>query len=268
VGHVEGTGARGYPDLVASPAPYERFSGLDYEAFRQMAGDSTLSSHERSGFPDSLREGAEAAILADIELKLPVLRQGRGGTVVDIGCGANPLTAAIIERCRERQHELTLVDSLEVLAHHREGDGVRLRPGRFPGTPPLLADAAGRCDAVIAYSVLQLEFADSSIHAFVDAALTLLAPGGRLLVADLPNASMRRRFLASEAGRAYHREYTGRHDDPAVVWPRLPLGEIDDGVLYGLLARIRDAGFHAWLMPQATGLPMANRREDLLCARP
>ena len=98
VGHVEVNRSSGYPGFVASPAPYERFSGLDYEAFRQLAGDSTLSSHERSGFPDSMREGAETAILADIEQKLPALREGRGSSVVDIGCGANPLTGAIIGR--------------------------------------------------------------------------------------------------------------------------------------------------------------------------
>lgn len=233
-----------------------------------MAKDSTLSTHERSGFPDSMREGAESAILDDIEQKVPALRNGSGLKVVDIGCGANPLTDGMIERCRERKHRLTLVDSPEVLAHHRQTPGVTLRSGRFPGTPCLLADAIGTCDVVIAYSVLQLEFAGTGVHAFVDAALTLLAPGGRLLLGDLPNASMRRRFLHSEAGRAYHREYTGRDDEPPVVWPRLPVGELDDGVLYGLLARVRDGGFHAWLMPQSADLPMANRREDLLCARP
>jgi len=35
-------------------------------------------------------------------------------------------------------------------------------------------------------------------HAFVNVALIRLVPGGRLL-GDPPNASMRRRFLASEA---------------------------------------------------------------------
>jgi SAM-dependent methyltransferase len=258
----------GYPGFGAAPTPFERFSGLDYEAFRRMADDSTLSRHERSGFPDALREGAETAILEDIEQKIPAFRDRRGISVIDIGCGANPLTDGMIERCRARAHQLTLVDSPEVLAHQRETPGVKLRAGRFPGMPLLLADLAGTCDAVVAYSVLQLEFFDSSIHAFVDAALTLLAPGGRLLLADLPNASMRRRFLHSDAGRAYHREYMGSDDGPPVEWPRLPAGELDDGVLYGLLARARDAGFHAWLMPQAAGLPMANRREDLLCARP
>jgi hypothetical protein len=116
--------------------------------------------------------------------------------------------------------------------------------------------------------VLQIAFAEASVHAFVDAALTLLAPGGRLLLADLPNASMRRRFLASEAGRAFHREYVGDGSDPPVAWPQLPAGELDDGILFGLMARARDAGYHAWLVPQTAGLPMANRREDLLCERP
>jgi hypothetical protein len=79
---------------------------------------------------------------------------------------------------------------------------------------------------------------------------------------------MRRRFLASETGRRFHRQYTGRTDDPPVSWPMQPGRELDDGVLVGLLLRARDAGFHAWLVPQADGLPMGNRREDLLCERP
>lgn len=257
-----------YPGAVAHPTPFERFADLDFEKYRRMAEDESLSAHERSGFPDALREGAEQAILADIEAKLPVLREREALTVVDIGCGANPLADAIIQRCRQRRHRLTLVDSAEVLAHHRDEPAVHLVPGRFPDATRLLTDLAGSCNAVIAYSVLQCAFTDGSVHGFVDSALTLLAPGGRLLLGDLPNASMRRRFLHSEAGRAFHRGYTGRDDEPAVRWPALPTGEIDDGVLLGLIARARASGFHAWLVPQAEGLPMANRREDLVCERP
>jgi hypothetical protein len=247
--------------------PHERFAGLTYETFRQMANDPSLSSHERSGFPDAYRAGAEAAILADVEAKLPHLMQ-RGSTVVDIGCGAGPLAQELRERCAAREQELALVDSAEVLAHHPDGPGVWKVVGRFPEVPDLLDRCAGRCHAVLAYSVLQYAFVDTSVFAFVDAALTLLAPGGRLLLGDLPNASMRRRFLASEAGRAHHRQYSGRDEDPPVRWPQLPLGELDDAATVALVARARDAGFHGWIVPQAAGLPMANRREDLLYERP
>jgi Methyltransferase domain len=252
---------------MSSLPPYERFGKLDYEDFQRMAADPSLSPHERSGFPDGVREGAETAILADIVAKLPALSR-RDATVVDIGCGANPLTDALLELCGTLGHQLTLVDSPEVLVHHRENETTSLAAGRFPDMPELLEKLHARCDAVIAYSVLQYTFLEGGVHAFVDAAVGLLAPGGRLLLGDVPNASMRRRFLASEAGRAHHRAYTGRDEDPPLQWPNLPIGEIDDAVIFGLLGRARDAGYHAWLVPQEPRLPMANRREDLICERP
>jgi SAM-dependent methyltransferase len=249
------------------PLPHERFSGLDYDAFRRMADDPSLSPHERSGFPDAYREGAEEAILADVEAKLPALT-GSGATVADLGCGSGPLAQELRRRCSERGHELILVDSPEVLAHHEDGPGVVKVPGRFPESLDQMSARAGGCEAILSYSVLQYAFAEADAFAFVDAALTLLAPGGRLLVGDVPNASMRRRFLTGPTGKAHHREYTGRDEDPSVEWPVLPVGEIDDAVVLGLLSRARDAGFHAWAVPQAPGLPMANRREDLLFERP
>jgi SAM-dependent methyltransferase len=232
-----------------------------------MAEDPTLSPHERSGFPDAYREGMYAAILADIERKLPALA-GAKATVVDIGCGAGPLATALRDLCAERGHELVLVDSPEVLAHHDERSAMHKLAGRFPDIPELLDGWAGRCDAVLAYSVLQYSFLDASVFALLDAALRLLRPGGRALLGDLPNASMRQRFLASEAGREHHRAYTGSDEDPHVPWPALPDGEPDDAVALALIARARHAGFHAWLVPQAPELPMANRREDLLFAKP
>jgi SAM-dependent methyltransferase len=252
---------------VSASSSHEQFRDLDFDAFQRMADDTSLSPHERSGFPDELRDGAESVILADIVAKLPALAENRA-TVIDIGCGANPLTDLLIDLCERSEHRLTLVDGPEVLSHHRASPTVSLVAGRFPDTPSVLADLEGRCDAVIAYSVLQYAFTDMGVHDFVDPALKLLAPGGRLLLGDVPNASMRRRFLASDTGREHHRTYVGRDEDPPVAWPTLPIGEIDDAVIFGLLARARDAGFHAWLVPQDADLPMANRREDLICERP
>jgi SAM-dependent methyltransferase len=256
-----------YSFFVAPSAPHQRFAGLTYDSFQCMARDPTLSVHERSGFPDAYREGTEDAILADIGYKLPALG-GRGATVVDIGCGASALAMAIRTLCLERGHELVLIDGPDVLAHQADGEHVHKLAGRFPDIPGVLDEWGARCDVVLAYSVLQYVFVEASIFSFLDAALRLLRPGGRALLADVPNASMRRRFLASEAGRRHHREYMATDRDPELTWPELPVDQPDDAVALALLTRARDAGFHGWVLPQPDSLPMANRREDLLFARP
>ena len=252
---------------MAGRPDHERFGGLTFDDFRRMAGDDALSAHERIGFPDAYREGRERLILDDIVAKLPALGD-RGSVVVDIGPGCAGLPMLLRDRCAEHEQTLVFVDSAEMLAHHADGPGLVKVPARFPDCPHLLAERRGAVHAVIAYSVVQYAYADASIFDFVDAAMELLAPGGRLLLGDLPNASMRRRFLASEAGAAHHRAYIGRDEDPAVRFNVLERGEMDDAVLLALVSRARAAGFDAWLLPQPAGLPMANRREDIVIARP
>jgi hypothetical protein len=188
--------------------------------------------------------------------------------VLDIGPGCSELPAMVRERCERQGHTLLLVDSEEMLAHHPEGELVRKFAGRFPDCAPLLDEYAGRVDAIIAYSVLHYVFPDGSVHAFLDEAMKLLSNGGRLLIGDIPNVSMRRRFFSSPAGREHHREFTGSDEPPEVTFNTVESEKIDDAVLLGLVARARAAGCDAYLVPQAESLPMANRREDLLVARP
>jgi SAM-dependent methyltransferase len=252
---------------VGTPADQRRFADLTFDDFRRLARDPGLTEHERIGFPDVYRSGAEDRILADIRAKLPAL-DAHGRTVLDIGPGCAGLPKLLRALCAERGHDLVFVDSDEMLAHHDDGPELRKVAARFPACPSLLDELAGRVDAIVVYSVLQYAFADASPYAFLDAALGLLAPGGRLLVADLPNTSMRKRFLASEAGAAYHRAYTGRDEEPDVTFNRLEPGQLDDAAIFALASRARAAGFHAWVMPQDPALPMANRREDLLIERP
>src|SRR5579859_7172959 len=97
---------------------------LDYEGFRTLAQDSQLSDHEKIGFPPSYREGFDDAIWADIIGKLPMLIEGEGQMVVDIGPGCAALPKRLIEVCRERHHTLVLVDSPEMLALLPDVDGV------------------------------------------------------------------------------------------------------------------------------------------------
>ena len=240
---------------------------LTFEGFRALAQNPHLTANERIGFPDAYRDGFEEAILRDIVAKLPVLL-GERATIVDIGPGCAGLPHRLIDLCRQRQHRLVLVDSHEMLQQLPDVEGVTVKiAGSFPAASSAIHDAVPSADAVLCYSVFHYIFADGNPFDFLDSVIQLLASGGRALIADIPNISKRRRFFATETGRQYHKTFTGTDTEPDLRYNEPSRGKIDDAVLLGLMQRAQAAGADAYLVPQASDLPMSNRRDDLLIMR-
>ena len=222
-----------------------RFAQLDFEAFRQLAGDAGLSRHEKVGFPDSYRDGKEKAIFADMCAKLPSL-QKHGGHVLEIGPGCSALPVMLAELCAQQHGRLTLVDSAEMLALLPDAPHVHKVPGAFPEALSSLHDMLrGRIDTIVAYSVVQYVFTEGNLWRFLDRCFALLADGGELFLGDIPNTTMRKRFFASAAGVASHRAYTGSDEKPSVVFNVPEPDQMDDAVVFGILMRARAQGFHA-----------------------
>src|SRR5206468_8794175 len=99
-------GLAGY--LPMKPIDFARYRGLRFDDFRRLASDPRLSSYEKIGFPPSYRKGKDAAVLADIAVKLRHL-SGTRKTVLDIGCGCSELVKLLIAHCARRRHRLLLV---------------------------------------------------------------------------------------------------------------------------------------------------------------
>lgn len=241
---------------------------LDYEGFRKLASNPHLSVHERIGFPVEYREKFEEAIFKDICEKLPSLT-GTNKVIVDIGPGCANLPRMLIELCERNGHRLILVDSEEMLDQLPNASHVSKVSGFFPNNIEAVRSAAnGPIDAILSYSVLQYLFVEANPFHVVDVVVDLLAEGGEILFGDIPNASKRRRFFLSEAGIRFHREFTGRDDLPPLPSTSGGQGLIDDAVLLGLISRVHSLGCDAYLVPQPSSLPMANRRDDLLVRKP
>ena len=245
-----------------------RFARLDFEAFRQLAGVEGLSRHEKVGFPDTYRDGKEEAIFADMRAKLPSL-QKRACHVLEIGPGCSALPMMLADLCVQQQGRLILVDSAEMLALLPDAPHVHKVAGAFPEALASQQDTLrGQIDTIVAYSVVQYVFAEGSLWRFLDRCFALLADGGELFLGDIPNTTMRKRFFASAAGVASHRAYTGTDEKPSVAFNVPEPDQMDDSVVFGILMRARAHGFHAWVLPQSAGLPMGNRREDILIRKP
>lgn len=241
------------------------FDVVGYEAFRERATDPALSANEKAGFPDSYREGRSSEIFADICSKLPSLRSA-GTTFLDIGPGCGELAHYLVRTSGEFNIRHTVIDSAEVLRHLPDHCHLTKLAGPFPES--VRGQPIGPFDAILAYSVLQYVFAEGNVFDFVDSAIQLLGPSGAFLIGDIPNRSMRKRFLVSPNGRRYHKEHFPDHPEPRVEFNIPEPGQVDDSVILGIVARVRAAGLHAFILPQRPELPMSNRREDLLVTRP
>jgi len=149
-----------------------------------------------------------------------------------------------------------------------EGKQIRKIPAYYPNCPELFEEYAGKVDAILVYSVIQYVFVESSLWDFLDLSLSLLSEGGEMLIGDIPNTSMRKRFLSSTRGIKYHQEYASTTQPPEVKFNNIERHQIDDTVVFSILARARLQGFDAFVLPQPADLPMSNRREDILIRRP
>lgn len=250
-----------------SDEEYRRFAALTFEDFRKRAQDNSLSKYEKIGLPDSYRQGKEERIFESIVANLPQLNEN-GKVVLDIGPGCSDLPQMMINLCRKQGHQLLLVDSAEMLAHLPDDNFIRKFPAYFPQCEPLFGEYISKVDVLLTYEVLPMIFIEGNVWDFLDRSLELLAEGGEMLIGDVPNVSMRKRFFSSPGGIKFHQQFMNTLSPPEVRFNRLERHKIDDAVILGLLARARNQGFDAYVLPQPPDLPMANRREDLLIRRP
>lgn len=244
-----------------------RFESLRFADFERMAQDPTLSSNEKIGFPDAYREGFESLIYTDIESKLPRLAQ-EGLNVLDIGPGCAALPRMLMKDCERRRHSLVLIDSSAMLATLPDAPGVTKIAGFYPDCRDALSPWVGRFDVILCYSVFHYIFVEASFWRFLDCSLELLAPGGQMLIGDIPNVSKRKRFFSSPAGVQFHQQFMQTTDTPIVDFNVVEPERIDDAVILGVVMRARAQGCDAYWLPQPAALPMANRREDIFICKP
>lgn len=247
-------------------ASSDLFTNMRFSDFQRLASDENLSKYERIGFPDSYRKGFEEIIFADIRSKLTNLDSTKKN-ILDIGPGCSDLPVMLINLCDKHEHQLTLVDGKEMLDLLPHSRFITKVVGMYPNCDELLGKK-GCFDAILCYSVLHYVMLDTAFFKFLDTSLSLLAPGGQMLIGDIPNISKRKRFFSSETGIRYHQNFMKTNELPKVDFNIVEHNQIDDAVVMSLIQRARAQGFDAYIIPQNAALPMANRREDILIVRP
>lgn len=245
-----------------------KLSNLNFDKFRALAKDESLSVYEKIGFFDEFRKGKEGAIFEDILTKLHNLSKEQQ-LVMDIGCGCSELPHMLIELCRNKKHTLVLVDSKEMLDQLPDEDFIVKIPGRYPAEcGELFKNYAAKANVILIYSVFHYIVEEGNVMEFLDKSMGLLNHGGEMLIGDIPNLSMRNRFFSSPSGIEFHKWNNKTDELPVVKFNTIEDNQIDDAMLSFIISRCRNSGFNAYQLPQGEKLPMANRREDILIIKP
>lgn len=244
------------------------YDGYNYEKFKELAKDTSLSSYEKIGFPDSYRNKSEERIFRDILEKCPILKEKQHIKVLNIGPGCSNLQKLISEWCQKQDNIQILADSpemLELIENHPNEIKV---PGLFPQTYNEIKATTGSIDAIICYSVFHYIFVDANVWHFLDCIMDLLNEGGQCLLGDIPNINKRKRFFASNNGIRFHQQFMHTQETPKVEFNRLEKGVIDEALLFSVVQKCHASGYDAYIVPQPSELPFANRRDDIIIRRP
>jgi len=247
------------------------------KTFGSQALDANLST--RVGRPpDSLDK--EIALWADIHTKL---RLGSGLRVLDVGCGCGHIARNWEKMVREEGVVAVLVDiapvidqcALDLDLKSLPHGSLSLRAGFFPKALDE-ERLAIKYDRILCYSVLHY-CEDPAL--LIHQAYELLAPGGRLLIGDIPNLSRKGRFLSTKYGHAFNALYK---NVPASSLPRFinhqsytedymkstPKPYLNDEFLESQIHKYREAGADAFILEQPQQLVYSLTREDLLIVKP
>ncbi len=185
---------------------------------------------------------------------------------MDIGCGCSKPVLMLIEYARENNHILYLIDSKEMLDNIPNESFINKFNCEFPLCDEIEV-LKTKVDYIIVYSVLHHIVAHANYILFIDSIIELLVNGGKVLIADLPNSTKKKRFLSSQDGIKFHKQWSNTDTIPVVIWNELEKNLIDDGVIFSILQRYRNMGCETYLLEQKDGLPMNKTREDILIKR-
>lgn len=218
----------------------------------------------------AIQEDAQRLIIADVTAKLALLPSDR---LLEVGCGPGNLLIPLSFMVKHA----TGIDHPEVCRRLRArfpDSSLRLIGDNFFDYVP---EPGAAFDKILIYGVLNSLSDEYEAFAFIDKALSLLAPNGTLLVGDIANTDLKARFLASSAGRAFEASWreTQQRTVPDAVGQGQPVLQPDpavhsanDNFIVAAIARYRARGCYATVLPQPPELPFGHTREDLIVRRP
>ncbi len=207
---------------------------------------------------------AEQYLLHDVLHKLSLSPED---DLLEIGCGAGNLLAPLSFFVKSA----TGIDHPKLLKKLRsripnDNETITLLSGDF-----LDAKFSKNFSKILICGVVHYLRDEKQLCTFISKAAKLLKPGGKMLIAEIPNLDKKARFLSTDKGKKFSAQWRketramGTKNSP--MSSVIPMITIDDRVIHNVLNLLHGLKLHAYVVPQPESLPFSFTREDILAER-
>ena len=197
-----------------------------------------------------------------------------GDRLLEIGCNIglllNPISKLVSDAVGLDHSKL-----IDLYKNKGTPENVTLKEGEWPKK---IID--GCFDCILVYDVLHLVPTVEEAVKFIEACYPKLKSGGRLLLGDLPNRDMHKRYQSTDFGKKLafdyekerNKERQNRENESQYRTEILADANfesyIDDEFVFSIIQSARREHLHAFVLPQPENLPFCYSREDILIVRP
>jgi len=233
---------------------------VSFNNYKKQAEKSELSDTEISGRYDFQLE-AEKKIIPDVISKLNLQPEDN---LLDIGCGPGTLLiplSKVVEMVCGIDNE-AVIQRIE--KKYKDKGNITTISGNFL---EIESQQLKLYSKIVIYSVVHYLSSQDELFQFLLKALKLLKPGGRMLIADIPNLDKKTRFENTNYGKNEIKKWQKKvANKPVFVdWSvDQDLIKIDDDCYLSILKFARDKGFESYLLPESENLPFGRTRYDIL----
>lgn len=244
---------------------YELYGKLSREV-----NDTTLATCR-----SNLQKISQQYIVPDIITKLDLTSED---TVLEIGCGLGTILLPLSLVIREI-HGIDHPDIVHKLKDRIFSNNCSVHQGNWLSDDFKLPKTITK---ILIYSVIHYIDTQENVFKFIDKALEILPPAGKMLLGDLPNSDKRERFACTEFGKQFNQQWTKQREiyldseeqarDNILVKCNVgkmaeDVVKINDEFIALLTKRYRKMGHEVYLLPQKSYLPFGYTREDLLIVK-
>ena len=204
---------------------------------------------------------AEKKIIPDVISKLNLQPEDN---LLDIGCGPGTLLiplSKVVEMVCGIDNE-AVIQRIE--KKYKDKGNITTISGNFL---EIESQQLKLYSKIVIYSVVHYLSSQDELFQFLLKALKLLKPGGRMLIADIPNLDKKTRFENTNYGKNEIKKWQKKvANKPVFVdWSvDQDLIKIDDDCYLSILKFARDKGFESYLLPESENLPFGRTRDDIL----